>query len=144
MLFTLLRCGTWTWMQMQRVYRDCCTRRPVDAYVYEIDFEDDEFVVHKITRHRHDGRSDTKCQIEHLDRSHDIRTNSLFAHVMPPWLLITKNDEDYTEKLHPFISKGNKITKRFLNKYFGVGHWKIMNAKTFEEQLFPSEGIIIE
>ena len=143
MLFSILRFATWSWMKIQKIYRDCCKQQKGYVLVTETP-EDIPLIIHNVIRTRENGQRDDKYFMNWVNQENTTTFEELFQHVMPPWLLITKDGEDYTERLHPYVAKGNFIQTQFLNWRFGEGEWKILNTKTFEEELFPSEGIIIK
>jgi hypothetical protein len=122
-----------------------CRRKQVGTtYSDKIDYRDDTIVVDKVVRTREDGREDVKYRITYNDRLNETTSRELFEHVPPPWLMLSKDEEDFTEQLHPYISKGNVITLSFLTRVFGSGKWTYLNSKTFFEGDFPSSGITIK
>jgi hypothetical protein len=140
--FRAVRLFVWLWMKTKQ---HCNCFRPQKGYIVITEDSDNAPVtVHKILRTRENGTVDEKYKIEWDDRDNDTKIDAIFEHVMPPWLMITKNGEDYTEKLHSYIAKGNEIRLHFLNWRFGHGNWEILDTKTFEEIKFPSTGIIIK
>jgi hypothetical protein len=97
-----------------------------------------------VTRVKPSGQIDIKTAVHHKNKvSQFMDPSEIFDHTMPPWLMISCNGEDYTDALHPYICKGNTITLQMLNMLFQKGDWTYMNPKTFEEEDFPSEGIVI-
>lgn len=92
-----------------------------------------------VTRYRPDGRVDIRVPV-----NNNADNAVLFENVPPPWLMIQKNGVDRTEALASYVCKGNHITLDFLRKTFGDGKWAILNSKTFNEEDFPSGGIIIK
>lgn len=139
--FKTFRWCIFLWMKV----RSMCRRKQVGTtYSEVVDYVDDNIIVDRVVRTREDGREDVKYRITHSEHIPNKTSSSeLFEHVPPPWLMISKDDEDFTEILHPYIAKGNLITPSFLNKVFGSGKWTYLNAKTFFEGDFPSIGITI-
>lgn len=143
-LFRTVRFCMWVWL---KVKHNCnaCKRRAGYEYIHEDMPSLPLLTLTKVIHTRENGDSDFKYMLDWVsDDQKFTPPDELFHHVMPPWLLITKNDEDFTEALHPYIAKGNIVNLHFLNKRFGEGAWKIVNPKTFEEEDFPSSGITIK
>ena len=141
-LFRLLRLFTIAWMKIKQ-HCNCC--RPQKGYILVTEMPNDApLVIQKVMRTRENGQVDEKYFIKWDNEPNNTTFEELFQHVMPPWLMISKDGEDYTEKLHPYIAKGNHIRPHFLNWRFGHGNWTILDTKTFEEIKFPSAGIIIK
>jgi hypothetical protein len=103
------------------------------------------FVLEMVARIRIDGREDMRYAVLHRDKERAKYTNeSLFEHVVPPWLMICCDGKDKTELLSAYVAKGNLITLDLLNKLFYTeGEWTYVDPKTFEERKFPSCGILI-
>ena len=128
------------WLKLNSM---CRRKRVGTSYEENIDYADDDIIVDRVIRTREDGREDVKYRVTHKDVANQTTHQELFESVPPPWLMITKDEDDYTERLHPYISKGNRITPLVLNRLFGSGKWTYLNAKTFFEGDFPSIGITI-
>lgn len=141
--FRTVRMFVWLWLKLKH---NCNCFRPKKGYLISTEYLiDPQVTVQHVLRRRESGDVDEKYKLEWaVDGENSTTLDELFTHVMPPWLLITKDAEDYTEQLHPYVAKGNVIRSSFLNKKFGTGTWKILNPKTFEEEDFPSRGIIIK
>lgn len=140
--FRTIRLFIWLWMKTKQ---HCNCFRPQKGYIVVTEVPDDApLVIQKVIRRRETGQIDEKYHIKWNNQENNVTFEELFQHVMPPWLMITKDGEDYTEKLHSYIAKGNEIRPHFLNWRFGHGNWKILDTKTFEEINFPSTGIIIK
>lgn len=138
--FKVFRTCVIVWLKLNSM---CRRKRVGTSYDDRISFTDDDIIVDEVTRIREDGREDVKYRITHKNIVNATTSAELFESVPPPWLMISKNDEDFTEILHPYISKGNVITPQVLNKLFGEGKWTYLNSKTFFEGDFPSVGITI-
>jgi hypothetical protein len=140
--FKIMKFLVWA---MLKTKQNCNCCRPKKGYII-ITEEDDSapVTIHKIIRRKENGNIDEKYKLEWNHQDDDTKIDALFEHVMPPWLMISKDGEDYTEQLHSYIAKGNDIRLQFLNWRFGNGKWTILDTKTFEEIIFPSTGIIIK
>lgn len=142
-MFKTLRFFMWVWLKLKHI-SNCL--RPEISYQYVCEKSlFPTITIYKVIRRRKNGDVDEKYKLDWTcDEPNQTPSEELFRHVMPPWLMITRDDTDYTEQLHPYIAKGNMIRIYFLNKRFGEGKWKIVDPKTFEEVDFPSSGIIIK
>ena len=122
----------------------CCRPRPGTTITQEETDGLSSGIVYRVVRRRDTGQVDMKYRIEWLDKENTTEVAGIFDHVMPPWLMITKDGDDYTEQLHPYIAKGNVIRTQFLDWKFGHGRWRILDPRTFDDVDFPSGGIIIK
>ena len=145
------------WIRM----RNCCRRRPKtteyktiwhmlysDGMFERVDkpkFEKNAVIAFQhVTRTKPSGQVDEKVAIHYREKySVCLDESELFDPVQPPWLMISCDDEDFTDTLHEYICRGNTITLDLLNLRFGQGKWTYLNPKTFEDVDFPSEGIVI-
>jgi|LauGreDrversion4_2_1035121.scaffolds.fasta_scaffold784275_2 hypothetical protein len=117
-----------------------------NLYVLEPAYtEDRPIAVEEVTRHRPDGRVDTKHAIWYKDQLRPSYQHAdLFAiNVPPPWLEVRCDDVDYTEMMSRYICKGNVLTPAFFQCLSATGTWYYMDPKTFEETEIPSTGITI-
>ena len=130
------------WLKI-RAYCACCRPRAGTTIVQE-DTTGLSADIYRVVRRRETGQIDMKYRIEWSDKENTTDISDIFDHVMPPWLMITKDGDDYTEQLHPYIAKGNVIRTPFLDWKFGHGRWKILDPRTFDDVDFPSGGIIIK
>ena len=141
--FKVLRLAVWVWMKIKQ---QCDCFRPEKGYIVVTEYlENPGLILEQVIRTRENGTRVSKYRIHWYNHHrNEITYEELFQHVMPPWLMISKDGEDFTEELHPYIAKGNIIRIHFLNWRFGEGKWKILDTKTFDEVDFPSQGIIIK
>lgn len=152
------------WHKCRVFFRHCCPRNRPKVTEYESTWymvgkegvietvksprfdENFQIAYQRVVRTRPDGRMDARCALWHrvVGRRLALNQETLFDHVPPPWLLLTKDDVDFTEECAEFVAKGNLVTLDFLNTRYGHGEWKYVNPGTFEECEFPSCGILIE
>ncbi len=143
-MFRTVRLFVWIWLKLKQ---NCDCFRPKKGYTIINEYDDKlpTVTIIKVIRTRENGNTDFKYTLDwRFDESNTPSAEEVFHHVMPPWLMISKDGEDFTEQLHPYIAKGNIIKIHFLNQRFGAGKWTILDTKTFEEVDFPSSGIIIK
>jgi hypothetical protein len=140
--FKAMRLCMILWLKI-RMYCNCCRERP-GTKVFREETEGIQLDMFRIVRLRESGQIDVKYRLSWPGKENNTDSVDIFDHVMPPWLMITKDGDDFTEQLYPYVAKGNWVTTRFLEWKFGPGKWKILDPRTFDEVDFPSGGITIK
>lgn len=128
------------WYVTRNFLRKICPSFRTNEYYTSEWTRTDLYDIETVTRVRH-GTADVRKAVwyPNVQRA-SYNHEELFAPVMPPWLSIRNGDQDKTDDMSPYIVKGNVITTELL----GSSDWYYMHPKTFDEIVFPSEGIVIE
>jgi hypothetical protein len=147
-MFATVRCGFRLWMWIRTQLRTLCPPKAVEYSCFatnHIHSDTGSLVatLQYISRKRPHHSPDTCVCIQYNDEpTRETSYEELFRCVPPPWLGIYCDGIDMTSTVFPFVSNGNHIRPCILES-ISKGKWTYLSAVTFEEEDFPSEGILI-